>query len=140
MDCPECGGSLAAYALRGREAAVCERCGWVGIEADHRGEAASAESWDDALHRFYDRHVETERRRADLPSVAASADPGPEATTVDGEGAESTRDGTEGGDGGSTRRAATDGTADDEGSAPTEVDEDEDGTENRGSERGRREA
>ncbi len=72
MDCPECGGALAAYVLEGREAAVCERCGWVGIEAEHRGEPRSAESWGDALDRFYDRHAETERRTADLPTVAAA--------------------------------------------------------------------
>jgi hypothetical protein len=74
MDCPECGGALAAYVLDGREAAVCERCDWVGIEAEHRGEPRSAESWGDALGRFYDRHAETERRTADLPTVAAVGD------------------------------------------------------------------
>lgn len=112
MDCPECGGSLAAYALRGREASVCERCGWVGIEADHRGEAASTESWDDALSRFYDRYVETERRRADLPSVAAP-DPAREAAAADGEGDDPTRDGTERGDAGPADGTAEDGAGDD---------------------------
>jgi hypothetical protein len=81
MDCPECGGALAAYVLEGREAAVCERCGWVGIEAEHRGEPRPAESWGDALDRFYDRHAETERRTADLPTVAAAGGPAGERET-----------------------------------------------------------
>jgi hypothetical protein len=71
MDCPECGGSLDAYVLGGREAVTCARCGWVGIEADHRGEPGVDESWGEALGRFYERHVET-TRRPDLPPVAAS--------------------------------------------------------------------
>jgi len=56
MDCPQCGGSLATYALRGREASVCEDCGYVGIAAEHRGDPRSVESWDDALRRFYRAH------------------------------------------------------------------------------------
>jgi len=56
MDCPQCGGTLATYALSGREASVCEDCGYVGIAAEHRGEARRVESWDDALRRFYRAH------------------------------------------------------------------------------------
>jgi DNA-directed RNA polymerase subunit M/transcription elongation factor TFIIS len=56
MDCPQCGGPLATYALGGREASVCEDCGYVGIAAEHRGEARTVESWDDALRRFYHAH------------------------------------------------------------------------------------
>ncbi|AXG05862.1 hypothetical protein DU500_05090 [Haloplanus rubicundus] len=56
MDCPQCGGPLATYALSGREASVCEDCGYVGIAAEHRGEARTVESWDDALRRFYHAH------------------------------------------------------------------------------------
>ncbi|RCU46846.1 hypothetical protein DU504_05735 [Haloplanus salinus] len=56
MNCPQCGGSLATYALSGREASVCEDCGYVGIAAEHRGEARTVESWDDALRRFYHAH------------------------------------------------------------------------------------
>ena len=56
MDCPQCGGTLATYALRGREASVCEDCGYVGIAAEHRGDPRSVESWDDALRRFYRAH------------------------------------------------------------------------------------
>jgi hypothetical protein len=81
MDCPACGGPVDAYVLGGREAAACTRCGWVGIEADHRGTGEDGESWDDALDRFYDRQVETTRRRADLPPVAASVD-----AAADGDG------------------------------------------------------
>lgn len=90
MECPECAGSLAAYVLDGREASVCERCGWVGIETDHRGEGVPPESWDDALDRFYERHVTTERRSR-LPPVAAASgrprtpdDEGASAEAVDG--------------------------------------------------------
>jgi hypothetical protein len=56
MDCPQCDGPLATYALSGREASVCEDCGYVGIAAEHRGEARTVESWDDALRRFYHAH------------------------------------------------------------------------------------
>jgi DNA-directed RNA polymerase subunit M/transcription elongation factor TFIIS len=56
MDCPQCGGSLATYALSDREASVCEDCGYVGIAAEHRGESRTVESWDDALRRFYHAH------------------------------------------------------------------------------------
>jgi DNA-directed RNA polymerase subunit M/transcription elongation factor TFIIS len=53
MDCPQCGGTLATYALSGREASVCEDCGYVGIAAEHRGDPRRIESWNDALRRFY---------------------------------------------------------------------------------------
>jgi DNA-directed RNA polymerase subunit M/transcription elongation factor TFIIS len=53
MDCPQCGGTLATYALSGREASVCENCGYVGIDAEHRGTPRRIESWNDALRRFY---------------------------------------------------------------------------------------
>ncbi|WP_049935016.1 hypothetical protein [Haloplanus natans] len=56
MDCPQCEGTLATYALGGREASVCEDCGYVGIAAEHRGDPRSVESWDDALRRFYRAH------------------------------------------------------------------------------------
>lgn len=72
MDCPECGGPVDDYVLRGREAPVCGRCGWVGIEADHRGTGLTDESWDEALGRFYERRTGT-ARRADLPPVSPSA-------------------------------------------------------------------
>jgi hypothetical protein len=53
MDCPQCGGPVDTYALGGREASVCGDCGYVGIAAEHRGESRHAESWNDALRRFY---------------------------------------------------------------------------------------
>lgn len=53
MDCPECGTPLVTYRLADREAPVCERCGHVGIEAEHRAARARVESWSDALERFY---------------------------------------------------------------------------------------
>ncbi|WP_251329242.1 hypothetical protein [Haloplanus pelagicus] len=56
MDCPQCEGTLATYALGGREASVCEDCGYVGIAAEHRGDPHRIESWDEALRRFYRAH------------------------------------------------------------------------------------
>jgi len=56
MDCPQCGGTLATYALGGEEASVCEDCGYVGIAAEHRGDPRTVESWNDALRRFYRAH------------------------------------------------------------------------------------
>ncbi|WP_299330702.1 zf-TFIIB domain-containing protein [Haloplanus sp.] len=53
MDCPQCGDTLDTYALSGREASVCENCGYVGIDAEHRGTPRRIESWNDALRRFY---------------------------------------------------------------------------------------
>jgi DNA-directed RNA polymerase subunit M/transcription elongation factor TFIIS len=53
MDCPECGSPLATYRLDGREAPACEQCGYVGIDAEHRGARTRVESWSDALRRFY---------------------------------------------------------------------------------------
>lgn len=53
MDCPQCDGSLRSYSLDGHEASVCDRCGYVGIPADHRGDETTTESWADALRRFY---------------------------------------------------------------------------------------
>jgi uncharacterized Zn finger protein (UPF0148 family) len=53
MDCPECGTPLVTYRLGDREAPVCEQCGRVGIEAEHRGGRGRVESWSDALRRFY---------------------------------------------------------------------------------------
>jgi hypothetical protein len=58
MDCPQCGGTLATYALSGREASVCEDCGYVGIDAEHRGDPRRIESWNDALRRFYGGEVD----------------------------------------------------------------------------------
>lgn len=57
MDCPQCDGSLRTYSLDGHEASVCERCGYVGIPADHRGDEERPESWNDALRRFYAKHA-----------------------------------------------------------------------------------
>lgn len=58
MDCPECGDRLVTYVYSGREAFVCEGCGYVGIEVDHHGEPVEVESWTDALRRFNERHAE----------------------------------------------------------------------------------
>lgn len=54
MNCPQCDGTLSTYTFDEREAFVCERCGYVGIEADHHGEPVEAETWTDALRRFYE--------------------------------------------------------------------------------------
>lgn len=57
MDCPECGGRLVDYRLGDRGAVGCEDCGYVGIDAEHRGRPTERESWDDALERFYRRRT-----------------------------------------------------------------------------------
>lgn len=53
MDCPACGTPLVTYRLADREAPVCEQCGHVGIEAEHRPKRDRIESWSEALGRFY---------------------------------------------------------------------------------------
>lgn len=50
--CPRCGSDLATLTLAETEAVACEACGYVGVEADHSGEPATAESWEEALERF----------------------------------------------------------------------------------------
>jgi len=54
MRCPRCGGTLATFALEGKEkrAMVCETCGFAGIPASHRPEGESVESWDQVVERF----------------------------------------------------------------------------------------
>lgn len=63
MECPRCGGEVAEYALDGREAIVCESCGYVGVPADHRGEPADEESWSEAIGRFRDERRRERRER-----------------------------------------------------------------------------
>lgn len=53
MDCPDCGTALVTYRFADREASVCERCGHVGIDAEHRPARLRVESWGAALRRFY---------------------------------------------------------------------------------------
>ena len=53
-DCPRCEATLTTLALSDVEAFTCEECGYVGVEADHSGEPAAVESWEDALQRFHD--------------------------------------------------------------------------------------
>lgn len=53
MECPQCEGELATYALGESVAVHCERCGYVGIEADHRPkQAGEPETWAEAVERF----------------------------------------------------------------------------------------
>jgi predicted RNA-binding Zn-ribbon protein involved in translation (DUF1610 family) len=53
MECPRCGEELERYALQGREAFVCNACGYIGVPVEHRGEYEPPESWDDAISRFH---------------------------------------------------------------------------------------
>jgi hypothetical protein len=57
MDCPECGGRLADYRLGDRAAVGCEDCGYVGIDAEHRGTPVERESWTEAIERFRRQHA-----------------------------------------------------------------------------------
>lgn len=54
MECPRCAADLERYALQGREAFVCDACGYIGVPVEHRGEYETPESWDDAISRFHD--------------------------------------------------------------------------------------
>jgi predicted flap endonuclease-1-like 5' DNA nuclease len=72
MDCKRCSGPLEAYRLGGRRAAICQRCGWVGVKASLRGEGQREppESWDDALGRVTELRIATDRDETTLPGVA----------------------------------------------------------------------
>ncbi len=52
MDCPRCGRVLSRLCLEGREALVCDGCGYADLEVDQRGERVEAESWAEAIERF----------------------------------------------------------------------------------------
>ena len=61
MDCPRCGGTLTVYRLAETETVACEDCAYVGVPVDHTSAAERAESWTEALSRFYEQH------RSDTP-------------------------------------------------------------------------
>ncbi|WP_331233026.1 zinc ribbon domain-containing protein [Natronorarus salvus] len=52
MDCPRCGGALSRLRFEGREALVCDGCGYADVEVDQRRERVEAESWAEAIERF----------------------------------------------------------------------------------------
>lgn len=52
MDCSRCEATLRRYELAGRRAQVCEQCGYVGVDVEHRDEPVVVESWEEALTRF----------------------------------------------------------------------------------------
>lgn len=58
MDCPRCGATLETYSLSGRDASVCESCGYVGVPVEHTSEPEEFESWQDAIRRFYEGDAE----------------------------------------------------------------------------------
>jgi hypothetical protein len=75
MDCPQCeGGTLVTYALDEREAHVCEQCGYVGIPADHHGERAAPESWNDALRRYHEDTPAIGTETAEVPVRRSPSD------------------------------------------------------------------
>ena len=77
MECPRCDRPLERYALGGREAVSCDRCGYIGVPVEHHGELREFESWDDALSRFH----EVGRVRAG--TVETGEDPTPEVLLED---------------------------------------------------------
>jgi DNA-directed RNA polymerase subunit M/transcription elongation factor TFIIS len=84
MDCPECGGRLADYRLGDRDAVACEDCGYVDIDAEHRGRSAERESWDDAIARFRRRHgEEADDERGDESNTRANETASEETATED---------------------------------------------------------
>jgi transcription initiation factor TFIIIB Brf1 subunit/transcription initiation factor TFIIB len=79
MDCPECGHRLTDYHLGDRGAVGCENCGYVGIDAEHRGRPTERESWDDALERFHRRHGDEGCAADAAPTPDDRADETPDA-------------------------------------------------------------
>ena len=79
--CPRCGTSLTTLTLRGTTAVNCERCGFVGVNADHSGEPQTIESWDQAMNRFQ------EVNHIDNTGVDADADEKAEQTSGQGSAA-----------------------------------------------------
>lgn len=86
MDCPRCDRQLERYALDGREAVSCDRCGYIGVPVEHRGELRDVESWDDAITRFQEvGHVQggtVETSDAPTPEFDDDACEDPEPTIV----------------------------------------------------------
>lgn len=70
MECPRCAATLVQYSLDGREAVVCESCGFIGVPVEHRGEYREVESWDDAVSR-----VDESARGRGVRVQTASGDP-----------------------------------------------------------------
>ena len=94
MDCPRCDRQLERYALGGREAVSCDRCGYIGVPVEHRGELREFESWDDAITRFHEvGHVRAgtvETSDASTPEFDDDAGEDPQPTIVRIEAPEST--------------------------------------------------
>jgi predicted RNA-binding Zn-ribbon protein involved in translation (DUF1610 family) len=84
MECPRCGEELERYALQGREAFVCNACGYIGVPVEHRGEYEPPESWDEAISRFH--NVD---RVESVTIETAEEDPTPDFIDADGEALES---------------------------------------------------
>jgi predicted RNA-binding Zn-ribbon protein involved in translation (DUF1610 family) len=84
MECPRCGEELERYALQGREAFVCNTCGYIGVPVEHRGEYEPPESWDEAISRFH--NVD---RVESVTIETAEEDPTPDFIDDDGEALES---------------------------------------------------
>jgi hypothetical protein len=87
VNCPRCDRPLETYALGGRHASTCERCGWVGIDASFAGEERpETESWAAALGRVSERRVTTDRGpNPPVPTAEESGDAGPAETVVPGQ-------------------------------------------------------
>lgn len=88
MECPRCGDPLTRYVLGGREAVVCESCGYIGVPVEHHGELREIESWDDAIARFEETahveagHVETTEDDPTPEFVTEQREETPEPTVV----------------------------------------------------------
>jgi len=55
MDCPRCGEPLSVYMLADREAAACDRCGFLDVPVEIGSDDGERESWEVALARFHGR-------------------------------------------------------------------------------------
>ncbi|WP_254767996.1 zf-TFIIB domain-containing protein [Salinilacihabitans rarus] len=52
--CPRCQAPLERLSLGDVETVACNRCGYANVPVDHESEPEDAESWRDAINRFYE--------------------------------------------------------------------------------------
>ena len=71
MDCPRCGATLTAYSFGDLEGVGCDRCGYVGVPADHGSDPVRRESWTDALARYADGFDESTIRMRTVENESA---------------------------------------------------------------------
>ncbi|ADQ68712.1 hypothetical protein C499_13235 [Halogeometricum borinquense DSM 11551] len=59
MDCPRCENSLSTIVIQGGgEAVYCKRCRYADVESEYEPSDTPRETWDDAIRRFKNRHID----------------------------------------------------------------------------------